>query len=89
MPLEKFRGIESMTSPPVERDLDKLADRLEFLWAMARAGVSGHVRGVKKFRNLDEANADREIWIRTRARRLRSGPDDPCEGPDPSSKERP
>ncbi len=60
-----------MGNPPPTTDPDKLADRIEFLWSMARTIAPGHPRGVKKFRTIDEANLDRDEWVTRRARALR------------------
>ncbi|MCA9797309.1 MAG: hypothetical protein KC910_36110 [Candidatus Eremiobacteraeota bacterium] len=71
MPLEKFRGVEGMPDPPRATDMETIVAKLEFVWDAARVFSPEIPRGIKKFRSMEEANLDRENWIRERARRRR------------------
>lgn len=71
MPLYKFRSIEEMNqhTPPARGDL---ADRIENLWELSAALVEiPPPRGLRKFRNMEEANAEQAAWSKERARLLR------------------
>ncbi len=50
----------------------RLLERIRRLWERARRIVpTGGPRGVRKFRTIEEANADRLEWTRRRALALR------------------
>ena len=51
--------------------METIVAKLEFVWDAARVFSPEIPRGIKKFRSMEEANLDRENWIRERARRRR------------------
>ena len=73
MPFQRFRDFEEARRALwIKRDDPQLAARIRSLWAFARRLAPGAApRGVRRFRTLEEANADRESWIELRARALR------------------
>ncbi|MBM3227100.1 MAG: hypothetical protein FJZ47_25310 [Candidatus Tectomicrobia bacterium] len=73
MPIQKFRSLEeaerALWASPMHTDL--LA-RIEALWSFSMQLVPRDIpRGVRKFRTLEEANAEREQWVQRRVERLR------------------
>ncbi len=64
MPVQKFRTFEearvALWSSP---DDPKLPDRIRRWWCVcARFSRTHAPRGVRKFRTIEEANAERETW---------------------------
>jgi hypothetical protein len=56
----------------VARDDPDLASRIRRLWAISSRLVPlGMPRGVRKFRNIEDANREREAWVERRVRAVR------------------
>jgi hypothetical protein len=74
MPIQRFRDFEEARRELwIERGDPQLVPRIRALWAFAsRLAPGAAPRGVRRFRTLVEANADRESWIELRARTLRA-----------------
>jgi hypothetical protein len=70
MPVEKYRSVEDMPRPTHDGDTP-LSVRIRALWNRSRALTPGiaFVRGVQRFRSIEEANAAREREV---LRRMRS-----------------
>lgn len=73
MPIQKFRSLEeaerALWESPMQPDL--LA-RIAALWRFSSQLVPRDIpRGVRKFRSIEEANAEREAWVTRRVQRLR------------------
>jgi hypothetical protein len=78
MPVRKYRSVEEMPDtalahdagdaaiPRVIRDLWVLSEQL--LWPVGTCIP----RGVRKYRSIEEANADRDRWEQERVDRLRA-----------------
>ena len=72
MPIEKFHKIEDMPEPAIPEDPEKIADRIAFVWEMARAiAPLDWPHGVRKYRTIEDANLDRDEYIKNRARASR------------------
>jgi hypothetical protein len=71
MPVHKYRSVSDMPPPERVRDSD-LASRIRLLWARASL-LCPRIprRGVRRFRTLAEANAERERDTLERMRRSR------------------
>lgn len=75
MPVFKFRTLEeARRAQRLKPDDPKLERVIRWVWglAAAMAGPTGAPRGVRKFRSIEEANADRKRWEIERSRRLRT-----------------
>jgi len=74
MPIQRFRDFEEAHRALwIERGDPRLVPRIRALWAfVSRLAPGSAPRGVRRFRTLEEANADRESWIELRARTLRA-----------------
>lgn len=78
MPVQKFRSIEEMNL--AERWLPtghpSIVRKMRYLWQLSSAfGPLCIPRGVRKYRSIDEANADRDLWEQERVdlwRRMRA-----------------
>jgi hypothetical protein len=70
MPVYRFRSIEDMNlhEPAPSRDL---ADRIAALWERSAMllGIPAP-RGLRKFRSIEEANAEQEAWTCRRIEQL-------------------
>lgn len=78
MPVQRFRDFDEARRAlwTHSRDPD-LARRIRALWARAsRLSPPMIPRGLRKFRNIEEANLEREEWVAARVRRIaaRRGP---------------
>ena len=73
MPIQRFSDFdEARRALWIQRGDPQLARRIRNLWAFAsRLAPGAAPRGIRRFRTLEEANRDREIWIERRARSLR------------------
>jgi hypothetical protein len=78
MPVHKYRSVEDMPDVALEHDAGDAAipDRIRYLWRMSEA-LLGEVgtcipRGVRKYRSIEEANADRDRWETERVQRIRA-----------------
>lgn len=72
MPVERYRDVSEMPPPPRATGSD-LADRIRDVWN--RAATLAHLeplRGVQRFRSLEEAEAARAAETRARVERLRA-----------------
>jgi len=74
--LRRFKTIEAMNAADDELwlpcDDPNIARRIATLWAEWSALVPSRTpRGVRKYRTLDEAEADREAWEDARIRWIR------------------
>ena len=73
MPIKKFHSIEDMPQPVLSGDPEKIADRIAFVWELARAAAPlDWPPGVRKYRSIEDANLDRETYVRSRARAMRN-----------------
>jgi len=79
MPVTKYRTIEEMNADH-SHEWFKTGDpeiirRIKYLWEMSEALVQPVglciPRGVRKYRSIEEANADRDRWETERVQRLR------------------
>lgn len=80
MPVRKFRTIEEMNAADRERWLDcadpALADRIAAHWASwSRLVPSNRPRGVRKYRSIEQMNADHDRWKQDRVDRIRDAND--------------
>lgn len=79
MPVLKFRSIEEAKSRRrwLETGDPSIPNRMRYLWRMAGAfGPLCIPRGVRKYRSIEQANADRDEWEQERVdlwRRMRTG----------------
>jgi hypothetical protein len=73
MPVQRFRTLEEARRALWLKPGDPRLERtIKWVWALS-AGLMGHSpqpRGLKKFRTLEEANADRKRWETERSRSL-------------------
>lgn len=85
MPIQRFRTFEEarrdLWLPPGD---PKLLARVRSLWEFsARLAPPNMPRGVRKFRTIEEANHDRDLWTRRRIQALRAArlvsPSDPAD----------
>ena len=86
MPVRKYRSVEDMPDVALKYDAGdpRIPQSIRHLWRLSDA-LLGDVgtcipRGVRKYRSIEEANADRDRWEqervdRIRAKRARSRPD--------------
>jgi hypothetical protein len=74
MPVYRFRGFdEARRALWTSRDDPQLLLRLQRMWKLsARLFPGGMPRGVRKFRDIAEANRDREAWVKQRVLALRA-----------------
>ncbi|MEO8032916.1 MAG: hypothetical protein ABI837_00670 [Acidobacteriota bacterium] len=77
MTVQKFRSIEEMNVADGERwlacDDPALAEHIRRHWAMwSRMMPTAIPRGVRKYRSIEEANADRDRWESERIERIRA-----------------
>ncbi|MBV8519896.1 MAG: hypothetical protein JO197_21070 [Acidobacteria bacterium] len=78
MPVYKYRSVEEMPDPAIMLDAGDPAipDKIRFLWQLSGALVNGVgtciPRGVRKYRSIEEANADRDRWEQERVDRIRA-----------------
>lgn len=72
MPVQRFRGLEdAWRALWMSAEDPALSHRLRRLWSFsARLVPSTFPRGVRRFRTIEEANADREQHITARVRTL-------------------
>lgn len=76
MTLRKFRSIEEMNAADEQRSLSSgdpaLSTRVRDHWARwSKLMPTAIPRGVRKYRSIEEANADRERWEDERIARIR------------------
>ena len=77
MPVRKFRTLEewqaSKQSAWLACDDPRVPDRIQAHWKRWSSLVPiSSPRGVRKYRSIDEANADRDRWEQERIDRLRA-----------------
>jgi hypothetical protein len=79
MPVLKFRTIEEAKSRRrwLSTGDPSIPDQMQYLWQMAGAfGPLCIPRGVRKYRSIEEADADRDRWEQERVdlwQRMRTG----------------
>lgn len=82
MPVQRFRTLDdARRALRLEPGDPRLERTIEWVWALS-AKLIGHQpqpRGLKKFRTLHEANADRKRWETELSRSLRK-----LQSPDPA-----
>ncbi len=68
MPVSRYREFEDARRALwTSRDAPRLLLRLRRMWKLsARLFPGGMPRGVRKFRDIAEANRDREAWVTQR-----------------------
>lgn len=73
MPVQKFRSVVDMPRVPWPEKLDDaFLDRVGRLWARsALISPRKYPKGVRKYRSIEEAQADRERWLTENIERLR------------------
>ena len=70
MPLQKFRRVEDMPPAPPLPEGPERVQRLRAFWAgWARLVRPLGLRGLRRYRTLEEADADRAAAVRRRAER--------------------
>ncbi len=74
MPVRRFRSLrEARQALWIDAADPDLPGRIRRLWARSRRlAPLGIPRGLRKFRTIEEANAEREAWVRRRVRRIRT-----------------
>ena len=74
MPIQKFRDLDTARQALwVPADAPDLVVRIKGLWAFSARLVPRQIPpGVRKFRSIEEANAEREQWVEYRVRALRA-----------------
>ena len=78
MPVFKYRRVEDMPDPALRHDAGDPAipRKIRYLWRISEAllGPVGTCipRGVRKYRSIEEAQADRDRWEQERVDRLRA-----------------
>jgi hypothetical protein len=78
MPVLKYRRVEDMPDLALAHDPGDPAipRKIRYLWDMSERLLSPVgtciPRGVRKYRSIEEANADRERWEHERVDRLRA-----------------
>lgn len=73
MPLQKFRGVEDMPPPsPLPEGPERLRMLGSFWAGWARLLPPLDLRGLRRYRSLEAADADREAAVRRRARCMRA-----------------
>jgi len=74
MPIQRFHSSEEAREALwVRRDDPRLVPRIRSLWAFAsRLAPGAAPRGVRRFRNSEDAQRDRDEWITQRAHALRA-----------------
>lgn len=78
MPVHKYRRVEDMPDVALAHDAGDPAipRKIRYLWALSEALLSPVgtciPRGVRKYRSIEEANADRDRWEQERVDRLRA-----------------
>jgi hypothetical protein len=73
MPLQRFRDFdEARRALWVQPGDPSLVPRIRSLWEFARRLAPGAPpRGLRRFRTIEEANAERDEWVAARVRALR------------------
>jgi hypothetical protein len=69
MPVLKYRSIEEMdrASRPLPKGDPAIVRKMRYLWRLSSAfGPLCIPRGVRKYRSIEEANADRDVWEQKR-----------------------
>lgn len=75
MPVRKYRSIEEMNqrSEWLPAGHPGIVRRMRLLWRMTTAVAPLQFpRGVRKYRSIEEANADRDRWEHERIERIRA-----------------
>lgn len=78
MPVKKYRRVEDMPDAALKYDAGdpRIPHALRHLWRLSEALLypvgTCIPRGVRKYRSIEEANADREAWEQERVDRLRA-----------------
>jgi hypothetical protein len=77
MPVHKYRRVEDMPDAALQHDAGDPAipRKIRYLWELSEALLSPVgtciPRGVRKYRSVEEARADRDRWESERIHRLR------------------
>jgi hypothetical protein len=73
MPWQRFRDFDEARRALWVRPGDpQLVPRIRSLWAFARRLAPGAPpRGLRRFRTIEEANEERDVWTAQRVRALR------------------
>jgi len=74
MPVQKFRDLgEARRALACDPDDPRLPDRIRQLWSFSRrlTAPPPAPRGVRKYRSVEEADADRRRWEAEHVQRLR------------------
>jgi hypothetical protein len=73
MPVRKFRSVDQMPESWLDRDDPRLLEAIRTVWNRAARLAPYEPRpGVRKYRTMEEANADREAVLARRIQRLRA-----------------
>jgi hypothetical protein len=78
MPVRKYRSVEDMPDMALAHDAGDPAipRKIRYLWELSEALLSPVgtciPRGVRKYRSIEEAQADRDRWESERVARLRA-----------------
>lgn len=77
MPVHKYRRVEDMPDAALQHDRGDpvIPRKIRYLWRLSEALLwpvgTCIPRGVRKYRSIEEANADRDRWEQERVDRLR------------------
>lgn len=72
MPVWKYRSVEEMPEAWMMKRGQPLGPRIRALMSLGRISGPIHMpRGVRKYRSIEEMNADREFWENERRIRHR------------------
>ena len=72
MPVFKYRSVEEMPESWEYFGDRNISGRLRFVLSTARLAGPMHIpRGVRKYRSIEESNADRDRWEQERVDRIR------------------
>jgi hypothetical protein len=74
MPVQKFRDFdEARKALWADSGQIDLVPRIKRLWAFSTRLTPPQIpRGIRKFRSIEEANQDRDNWVRRRVSALRA-----------------
>lgn len=78
MPVRKYRSVQDMPNVALEDDAGDPAipRKIRYLWQVSEALLAPVgtciPRGVRKYRSIEEAQADRDRWESERIERLRA-----------------
>lgn len=73
MPVTRFTSLDEARRALWRGDPERLAARIRFVWGSSMRMTPRMIpRGLRKFRSIEEAQAERAAWVRRRVEALRS-----------------